>query len=187
MNNVKSAIVGGLGLAVIAGLGGCYSVDGHVTWQPNGMPHHDHPYQDWWSYKFVYFPQEQVYFEPYTGDFFWFADGQWEQGPTLPPDVNVDPAEGRVVKLQQQKPYVQHETVLLWNWPHNHPAPGSLDAIHHSSEAFALSEKRTVWRESGVVAEEDWWNAKWSEAEPFEMDLDVTDSPVEDLVGSVDE
>jgi hypothetical protein len=187
MSKVKSAVLGTLALAATAGLGGCYSVDGHVTWQPSGVPHHDHPYQQWWNYQFVYFPQQQVYFEPYTEEYFWFRNGQWERGTELPADISVDPTQGRIVKLQHQDPYLQHETVLQWSWPYNHPAGGALDDVHRSDEAVALMEKRRIWRESGLVGDQaDWWQTQWTEAnEP--TDSDEASSQEIEIIGSLDE
>ena len=98
-----------------AGLTAGCSQDSTVTWQPDGMPHHVHPNQSWWTYEFVYHPNAQVYFEPYTKQYFWFEDGWWHAGDQPPGELVLDPSLATVVKLQQTAPYPQHGTVLAWH------------------------------------------------------------------------
>ena len=111
-------------------LGGC-SAPTDVTWQANGMPRHDHPSQEWWHYKFIYHPNAQVYFEPYTQRYFWFQDGAWREGHSLPGEVTLEGRLAQVVNLREEQPSGQHQTVMAW-----HPCLRELPArFDPSSEA----------------------------------------------------
>ena len=67
-----------LSLAATAFLAGGCETTTDVLWQANGTPHHKHPTQGWWSYQFVYYPNAQVYFEPYSKTWYWCEDGHWQ-------------------------------------------------------------------------------------------------------------
>jgi hypothetical protein len=123
MMSSSKAIALMLSLAAMAGLTAGCAQESTVTWQPDGMPHHTHPNQNWWSYEFVYHPNAQVYFEPYTHQYFWFQDGWWHRGDQPPQELTLDPTLARVVKLQQTSPYPQHGTVLAWHPCHRYMPP----------------------------------------------------------------
>ena len=144
MINVKTAVLGMV--AVVGLLGGCQTHDYSIGWQSNGMPRHHNPHQQWWSYQFVYFPGQQVYFEPYTDTYFWYLNGLWEEGVELPPTIILDDNTAKVVHLQHTKPYVQHQTVARWHPNFYGPLPGSMDSYHASPEAIAQSEQRSAIR-----------------------------------------
>ena len=103
------------GVVAMGGMGGCESTESVVTWQPSGMPKHAHPHQDWWSYQYVYFPDAQAYFEPYTRTFYWYENGTWWPGEELPVEMSFDKKLARVVYLQEPLPFPQHESVLVWS------------------------------------------------------------------------
>jgi hypothetical protein len=144
MKNVTPALVALT--AMMLTLPGCQRPMTQVTWEMGGMPSHDHPHQMWWQYQFVYHPQEQVYFEPYTGTYFWFAGDRWEEGSVLPTWIHLDPEKAEIVKLQEHKPYVQHFAVMKWAWPYSNPLSGSVDPYHSTPEAIAASEDRATMR-----------------------------------------
>ena len=111
-----------LTLALIAAtslLGGCETTS-QVTWQDNGIPNHVHPWQPWWRYEFLYHPNAQAYYEPYTQQYFWYQDGAWRQGEELPIELALRADIAHVVKLQHDLPYLQHDTVRQW-WPPRKP------------------------------------------------------------------
>jgi hypothetical protein len=110
MKRTKAAI---LGLATIFGvcaLGGCKS-ESAVSWQGNGIPRHEHPTQGWGNYHFVYHPDAQVYFEPYTQTWYWFEKGDWCAGDQAPPWVKLVPERAQVVKLPDTLPFRHHMSV----------------------------------------------------------------------------
>ena len=111
----RKAIALAVSMMAAAGLAAGCSQESTVSWQPDGMPHHTHPYQSWWTYEFVYHPNAQVYFEPYTQQYFWFEDGWWHRADQPPQELVLDPTLATVVKLQQTVPHPQHETVLTWH------------------------------------------------------------------------
>ena len=60
----------GLGAAAVLGTAvaicGCQQAKHPVSFQAVGPPMHEHPHQTWWTYQFVYHPEQQTYYEPYT-------------------------------------------------------------------------------------------------------------------------
>lgn len=145
----------GAAAALSVTLGGCHRPDSTVSWEPNGMPSHVHPHQEWWSYQFVYHPRAQVYYEPYTQTYFWFADGMWEQGPEVPANIPLDARSANVVKLQQPAPYVQHASVVAWNWPWFKAVPGSLNEEHMTASAIMTSQQRGAERMAAYAQKHD--------------------------------
>ena len=112
MSSAKLSIAALASVAVVA-MAGCGVKSGsEITFHPSGLPHHDHPHQQWWSYQFVYHPQAEVYFEPYTRVFFWNEDGEWVEGERLPSHISIDPHLARVVYLKTPVPHAQHITVI---------------------------------------------------------------------------
>ncbi len=175
MINAKSATLGTVAITLFAGLAGCQTTTSHVAWNSRTAPKHVQDGQEWWSHQFVYHPREQVYFEPYLHLYFWFANDQWEEGTELPSNITLDHWIARTVKLQHEKPYVQHVTVVRWCWPYQTPLYGSTDAYHASTEAIAMSEQRSAERmgiQQASTPENDWapWNdnkSDWNENEAW--------------------
>ena len=120
-----------LGLAIVAtaALTGCESSTHTIVMQDNGVPYHERQGQDWWNHQFVYHPNTQSYYEPYSETHFWFEDGAWHAGPALPNELKPRTDLGQVVKLQSDDlPFAQHGTVLVWEPVRRVPmAPGSMD------------------------------------------------------------
>jgi hypothetical protein len=146
MITAKTAILGTFAtVGLAAALAGCQTHQYPTAWEGSTFEH-AHPYQNWWSYQFVYYPGQQVYFEPYTETYFWFENGLWEQGPELGENFAIDSSDAVVVKLQHKKPYVQHCSVTVWHPNYYGPVPGSLDPYHATPEAIAMSEERAAIR-----------------------------------------
>ncbi len=117
MSSIKLSIVA-LSTAALFVMSGCgYKRGSEVTFHASGLPHHEHPYQDWWTYQFVYHPHAQVYFEPYSRTFFWNEDGHWVEGKTLPTYITIDPDHAKVVYLKSSEPHAQHITVVAQAGP----------------------------------------------------------------------
>lgn len=118
------ACIGRIGVALTFGLtaacllGGCNSPSHtQVQWQPDGQPQHTHHTEDWWQHQYVYHPNAQVYYEPYSRTFFWFENNQWNEGPELPQHFTLEQDRARVVKLKSPKPHAQHDMVVAKHGP----------------------------------------------------------------------
>lgn len=175
MNTIMMTVSGLIaGATLLVGLGGCHSLQSDVSWHENGQPRHSHSQQSWWSYKYVYYPHEQVYFEPYSRTYFWFNEDRWEEGDQLPDHITVHADDANIVRLQEPKPYLQHVTTLQWSWPHTRAIVGSTDAFHATPEAIAASERRAAERNGDMVAslEED--------VDSEEMPFLLLEEPMED-------
>ena len=165
MINLKSAALVTVAAAL---LGGCTSFNPaktHISRTTGEVPFHQHPHHNWWHYKFAYYPKQQVYFEPYSQTYYWFAEGQWEQGPNLPETFSLDPHEVKTVRLLFERPYVQHLSVLMSSWPYSTPIPGSLDDFHTSPEGIAMTEQRMMDR-AGMFPPEPESEGFFAVAEP---------------------
>ncbi len=103
----------GLSLLAALGLSGC---DTHtIVMQDNNVPYHEKAGQEWWTYQFVYHPNSQSYYEPYSKTHYWFSNGAWHAGPELPSALAPKADIGQVVRLQAgQLPFAQHGSVLTW-------------------------------------------------------------------------
>ena len=102
------AVMSILGLCVAAGLSGCQSAT-TVSWEPSGTPRHEVPGESW-HYQFVYHPNAQTYYEPFTQRYFWFEDGAWRGGDHCPPELSLDPRLAKVVYLENSVPFIQHDS-----------------------------------------------------------------------------
>lgn len=102
----------GIFIATVLFTAGCATNETKIAFHPSGLPHHEHPRQDWWHYQFVYHPHQQVYFEPYTRTYFWHEDGQWFEGARLPSHITVNPEGSRVVFVKTPVPHAHHQMVV---------------------------------------------------------------------------
>lgn len=110
--------------------GGCTQPSQSISWQDNGMPRHENGADSWWNYQFVYHPDDQVYYEPYTKTFHWFDDGTWRSGDNTPDEMWLDPAMARVVYLKLDEfPWGQHDTVAGTWEPRRDGRPVEYDAL----------------------------------------------------------
>jgi hypothetical protein len=107
-----ASLVGASAIAAACSLTGCESAQSTVSIQSNGVPYHENAVQTWWHYQFVYYPDEQVYYEPFTGTYWWFEQGSWWPGSKLPDQFQLEAETAEIVYLQQDRPYLQHGTVL---------------------------------------------------------------------------
>jgi hypothetical protein len=145
----SSALAATALLSLLAGLGGCSrSSTIEATWTADHLPEYHHPNQGWWRYKFAYYPDSQVYYHPYRRMYYWYENGVWEEGHVLPTNLicTLSRHDMQVVKLQEEKPYVQHLTVLQWHKPYHGRFDGSTDPVHSTAEFIAQSEMRSQQR-----------------------------------------
>lgn len=121
-----------LGLLAASGaisLTGCsHNANSTVVWEDNGMPSHNPMSQNKrWKYKFVYFPGEDVYYEPYTQKYFWFDGDFWYEGDQLPKHITINSVEPQVVRLAFDKPYMSHGSVVSQFAGYKTMKPGATD------------------------------------------------------------
>ena len=116
--------------ALLVALGGCAVSSETITFNDDGQPRHEHGWQDWWNYQFVYHPNEQVYFEPYTGTYHWFEGESWTSGGELPAIFKPDPQFATVVFLKEgQFPWAQHDTTTFQHASRKPFRPAQHDAV----------------------------------------------------------
>jgi hypothetical protein len=114
-------------------LGGCAVSSESITFEDNGTPRHEHGWQDWWNYQMVYHPNDQVYYEPYSGTYHWFQDETWYTGDKLPRTLTPDPELAQVVFLQDgQFPWAQHNTTSFQHASRRPFRPAQHDAVAHA-------------------------------------------------------
>ena len=73
-------------------------------WVPAHV-HHAHPARE---YRYVYYPMQQVYYEPVQRVWFWMNGGGWQVGVALPARYRVYADAGVPVLLHSNRPYVEH-------------------------------------------------------------------------------
>ena len=132
----KLTTLAALSATVLLSMSGC-GPSTTIAWQDNGTPVHSHPAQTWWNYQYVYYPQAQVYFEPYSLTWYWFEDDLWRQGHELPQEIAIYDLNPQVVKLASFPPYEQHETVASTFGPFHYAHPGSLSPDYAPNAAYA--------------------------------------------------
>lgn len=99
-------------LGAVLGLAGCGHLSSHVVWEADGTPQHvPHNEQAWWRYQFVYHPESQVYFNPYTHVYYWYTGHEWVEGQRLPAHFTLDKKLAQVVRVHSKPPHVQHRTI----------------------------------------------------------------------------
>jgi len=131
---MKRTTLASLPLVIAAGC----SSPSVVTWQDNGVPFHEHSFETWWNYQFVYHPSTQSYFEPWTQTHIWFEGDAWRMGSDLPRGLNPDPRYAQVVKVRSDLPFLQHAWVH-----HEHPCwkelPERFDPFVHGAANAELA------------------------------------------------
>jgi hypothetical protein len=152
MSKLTLTFLGTTMLLGAASLCGCQAQH-PITMSATSAPRHEVPGAEWWHYQFAYFPGQQVYFEPYTATYFWYDQGLWEEGPDLPESITLRSGDAVIVRLQNQKPYIQHSTVCAWHPCYYGPLPGSMAPYHATTDAVAQSELRAAIRMASTLEE----------------------------------
>jgi len=89
-----------LGIVIVLGLNGCV-VESHV---PPGysVPA---PYP---LYDYYYYPSVNVYFHIPSGVYYYYTRGKWIQTTVLPPEIRLTPRDRHPLRIESEKPYLQH-------------------------------------------------------------------------------
>jgi hypothetical protein len=113
--------------ALAFSLSGCTWSAGHrgppphaaVYRQVPGPPPHApaHGYRA--KYRYQYYPDIEVYYDPARGCYFWFETGYWRTGYALPPRISVANYVAVTIELDSPEPYHQHGKVKA-----DHPGKG---------------------------------------------------------------
>lgn len=79
------------------------------------------------EYRYVYYPQQQVYYAPASGQWFWLSGGNWQFGVSLPAQyIGYANSGGVPVVLHSSRPYVEHvyvEREYGQPWREKHKKP----------------------------------------------------------------
>lgn len=75
----------------------------YVPNQP--VPRSNAPYY----YDYYYYPHADVYFQLYTGEYYYRSGGNWRQARALPPNIYLDPGDRRQLRIENDKPYTQDQ------------------------------------------------------------------------------
>jgi hypothetical protein len=97
-------------IAITVGLASCHDSE-YVRWDPTGMPARINPATNQAIYRYVYYPNLQVYFEPYSEIYWWFQDEAWYEGNRLPEGTTVRHEYFQFIELATPKPWTHHVTV----------------------------------------------------------------------------
>jgi hypothetical protein len=122
-----ASLVGATAIVAACSLTGCESAQSSLSIQDNGVLRQDSTAHTWWHYQFVYYPDEQVYYEPFTQTYWWFEEGSWWPGDKLPDEFELRREMAQVVYLQHDRPYLQHGTVLALHPVPSHPVNPKFD------------------------------------------------------------
>lgn len=93
-----------IGTAGACLLMGCQPTTRSAQFLENGQPRLLAATATNWQYPYVYHPESEVYFEPYTRNYFWQEDGTWFKGASLPATRPLDPLTAIVVSLPYEEP-----------------------------------------------------------------------------------
>lgn len=71
------------------------------------------------EYRYVYYPAQQVYYAPESGNWFWYGNGAWQVGVALPGSIRLGAGTGGIdVMLHSAMPYREHVYVEeTWGRP----------------------------------------------------------------------
>lgn len=63
-------------------------------------------------YRYRYYPECQVYYQPRTRQYFWLDNGAWQVGVRLPSGIRINSRHGISVELGGEEPYGWHEEIV---------------------------------------------------------------------------
>lgn len=92
---------------------------------PPWAPAHGYRAKQERSYRYVYYPAQQVYFSPEQNIWFWMSGGNWQFGVHLPARFQTVSTSGISVTLASERPYREHVYVeeqygRPWREKHGH-------------------------------------------------------------------
>jgi hypothetical protein len=137
MSAGKGIVLSLAAVLATAGVAGCQSdqkvsnapSDHTVTWLDNGMPYFEYADPNRNHYRFIYHPNSQFYYEPYTETYFWYEDGMWYEGEghEVPKQCTIDLRIAKVIESPHPKPFVHHDAFVGAHPPRRH-MPAGFDA-----------------------------------------------------------
>ncbi|MCH8822682.1 MAG: hypothetical protein IH984_04150 [Planctomycetes bacterium] len=71
------------------------------------------------KHQYHYYPNEQVYYAPASGTYFWLEGSNWRFGVNLPGNISVNIGDRISIELDTDKPYQHHYEVST-----KHPSKG---------------------------------------------------------------
>lgn len=85
------------------------------TWTPAQVVYatRDKPDKRMKLYRYDYYPQQQVYYLPERGSYFWLNGGVWRSGVSLPSAIQVYPRDRVSLDLDAERPYRSHPETML--------------------------------------------------------------------------
>ncbi|MHC4909989.1 MAG: hypothetical protein ACYTF9_09745 [Planctomycetota bacterium] len=117
MTKVTTATIGLFAMATL-GLGGCNAINHHMTWHaPNDSDPVPPQYDEWDGFKMVYYPEQEVYYEPYTRTYAWMTDDGWMQSTNLPIHVRLFASQANIVTVPMSDPTIPVYTEAHADWP----------------------------------------------------------------------
>lgn len=97
------------GLAALALLGGWLTAAPALADPPPWAPAHGYRAK---QYRYVYYPEYEVYYAPETRLWFWLDGGRWRFGATLPGYLPLVGVPGVSIILGSERPYYEHRVVI---------------------------------------------------------------------------
>lgn len=92
-------------------LTGCRVAELEVSTAPPrpGPPPHApaHGYRA--KHMYHYYPSAHVYYEPARGVYFYYENGNWRVGASLPAHIRISAGERVVIQMDSDRPYVDFE------------------------------------------------------------------------------
>lgn len=64
------------------------------------------------KYRYVYYPNQYVYYNVVQQKYFWLDNGKWHFGISLPEDVVIMSGDGIVLEMGTPTPYLWHRDVI---------------------------------------------------------------------------
>ncbi|RZI40848.1 hypothetical protein EGT07_21350 [Herbaspirillum sp. HC18] len=111
-------------LLAAAAIGVCTGLPAQAD-PPPWAPAHGHRAKEVRTYRYVYYPAQQVYYAPQQNVWFWMNGGNWQFGANLPVQYRAYTTSGVNVTLGSARPYTEHVYVeehygRPWREKHGH-------------------------------------------------------------------
>ncbi|MBT8484844.1 MAG: hypothetical protein HKO59_17965 [Phycisphaerales bacterium] len=112
---------------ILITLAGCESAQPSVSWQ-DGDPVFESARGERTFHRYRYHPNAKVYYEPFNQRYYWFQDGAWRSGTTIPTELDalIEPRLSTTIDLEQELPFLHHESVRAKH-PSRRPIPTRFD------------------------------------------------------------
>jgi hypothetical protein len=130
--------------ALTLALTGCTQSTNEVAWQDNGMPLHTQASSQHTFFKYVYYPSNQVYYEPYTNTWHWFEQERWHTGQQRPEQFSFRGEEPRIVHTASNPPYRSHQTAVAMHGPFYNAHPASTSPRYADNRRLIDIQRRVA-------------------------------------------